>query len=133
MWAIGQSWDEAGPAGLFRTNPTLEAASDNRLPAGIQLVVSGHLHTWEALTFADGRPPQLVAGNAGTSLDPPITTPLAGLAVGATTVATGITRHEWGFTTFERNDTGWLATLRDVQGAPLLACTLAGRDLACAP
>jgi hypothetical protein len=132
LWAIGQDPREAGPAGLYRTNPTLQAASDNRLPAGIQLVLSGHIHIWEALTFADGRPPQIVAGNAGTSLDPLLTVSLAGLDVGATTVATGSARHEWGFMTLEQVDTGWLATLRDVDGVALLACTLAARDLACA-
>ncbi|HLH25441.1 MAG TPA: metallophosphoesterase [Chloroflexota bacterium] len=131
LWAIGQTPGEAGPAGLFRTNPTLQAASDNRLPAGVQLVLSGHLHLWEALTFADGRPPQVVVGNSGTNLDPAITTPLGGLDVGGTTVATGSTRHEWGFLTLERTDTGWLATLRDADGGPVLTCRLVARDLAC--
>ncbi len=133
LWAVGQSPRDPGPAGMFRTNPTLQAASDNRLPAGIQVVLSGHIHLWEALTFADGRPPQMVTGNAGTSLDPALTAALAGVDVGGTTVAAGEARREWGFTAFERADAGWLVTLRDVDGAVLLACTLAGRDLACSP
>jgi hypothetical protein len=133
LWAVGQSPREPGPAGLFRTNPTLQAASDNRLPVGIQLVLSGHIHLWEALTFADGRPPQVVVGNGGTRLDPALTIALAGLDVGDTTVAAGSAVHEWGFMTLERTDGGWLATLRDVEGGALLACTLADRDLACAP
>jgi Calcineurin-like phosphoesterase len=131
LWAVGQSPREAGPAGLFRTNPTLQAASDNRLPAGVQLVLSGHLHIWEALAFADERPPQMVVGNAGTNLDPPVSTALAGLDVGGTRIASGSTRHDWGFTTLERADAGWLATLRDVDGAPLLTCHFADRQFTC--
>lgn len=131
LWAIGQSPREPGPAGLFRTNPTLQAASDNRLPADVQLVLSGHVHLWEALAFADGRPPQVVVGNAGTNLDPALTTALAGLDVGGTTVAAGNARHEWGFVTLERADAGWLATVRDVDGGSLLACSLAERRFTC--
>jgi hypothetical protein len=133
LWAIGQSSRDLTPAGLFRTNPTLQAASDNRLPAGIQLVLSGHIHIWEALTFADDRPPQLVVGNAGTSLDPALTAALAGQDVGSTTVASGSARHEWGFMTLERAEVGWLASLRDVDGAPMLACEFASRRLSCPP
>jgi hypothetical protein len=133
LWAIGQSSRDPTPAGLFRTNPTLQAASDNRLPAGVQLVVSGHIHFWEALTFADDRPPQVVVGNAGTLLDPPLTASLAGQQLGGTTVASGAVRHEWGFMTIERAGPGWLVTMRDVDGAPVVACDFTPRRLSCTP
>jgi hypothetical protein len=133
LWAIGQDPRNPTPEGLYRTNPTLEAASGNALPLGVQLVLSGHIHIWEALTFADGRPPQMVAGNAGTLLDPLPSGSLDGLAIAGTTVARGTARQEWGFTTLERTEGGWLATLRDVAGAPLLTCAVADRDLSCGP
>jgi hypothetical protein len=131
LWAVGQSARESGPAGVYRTNPTLQAASDNRLPTDVQLVLSGHVHTWEALAFADGRPSQVVVGNAGTTLDPPLAAALTGLDVGGTTIAGGSMRHAWGFMTFERTATGWLATARDVDGAGVVTCTLVERRFTC--
>ena len=39
------------------------------LPAGIKLVVSGHMHRFQSLTFTGGRrPPQLIFGNGGVEL-----------------------------------------------------------------
>jgi hypothetical protein len=40
------------------------------LPPSIKMIVSGHIHMFEALSFGDDnppRPPQLVVGTGGTS------------------------------------------------------------------
>jgi hypothetical protein len=132
LWAIGQG-DPPGPGGLFRANPTLQAATGNALPPAVGLVLSGHLHNWELLTFADGRAAQLLVGNSGTGLDPPLSVSLAGLEIAGTTVATGRAWHEHGFVTLEPRGDAWEATLRAVDGAPVLVCTLAGGAALCAP
>ncbi|MDX1430550.1 MAG: hypothetical protein R3282_09690, partial [Rhodothermales bacterium] len=54
-------------------NRTLQSAirgtRRGRLPNGIDLVVSGHMHRFQAITFAEGgRPPQLTVGNGGVEL-----------------------------------------------------------------
>jgi hypothetical protein len=56
---------------------------------GVQIVVSGHLHLFEILSFTTTRPPQLVVGNSGTALDPGISTPLSGLEIGDAIVDLG--------------------------------------------
>jgi hypothetical protein len=40
-------------------------------------------------------------------------------------------RHAWGFLTLERAATGWLATVRDVDGAGVVTCTLVERRFTC--
>lgn len=51
----------------------LVVSGDTALPAGLKLLLSGHMHTFEALKFlnteAKPRPPQLVVGNSGVALE----------------------------------------------------------------
>ena len=61
--------------GTFQTsNVTLQHAlrhdPHSAMPEGVELVLSGHIHRFEALTFPNTqRPPQLVVGNSGISLE----------------------------------------------------------------
>ncbi len=61
--------------GTFQTsNVTLQQAlrhdPHSAMPEGVELVLSGHIHRFEALTFPNTqRPPQLVVGNSGISLE----------------------------------------------------------------
>src|SRR2546426_9545997 len=92
IWAFGKD---------FTSTPALQQAlqaSNGRLPAGIDLALAGHIHLWEALSFADGRSPQFVIGNSGTALDPAIEAPLAGRAIGDTNVSYGRAERRFGFT-----------------------------------
>lgn len=131
MWVFGHAGEQDGKEQLFTGNPTLEAASESQLPASVEMVLSGHVHLFEALSFDQPRPPQLVIGNSGTELDPAVTTPLAGLEIAGATVAVGETRDSFGFAVLEARDDGWSMTLRDVDGDTELGCTIADRTLAC--
>lgn len=134
MWVFGHLGEEDGMEVLFRDNPTLQAASDNDLPAGVEAVLSGHIHLFELLSFSFDipRPPQIVVGNSGTNLDPPITTPLAGLEIAGATVSIGAAIDEFGFVTLDRAGAGWRATLRAVDGTALFDCEIAGGQASCA-
>lgn len=135
MWVFGHLGEMDGMETLFRDNPTLQAASDNDLPAGVELVLSGHIHLFQLLTFElpplPLRPPQIVVGDSGTELDPAITTPLAGLTIAGATVKVGETRDQFGFVTLEPEGAGWRATLRDVSGRSLLKCAISDRTAQC--
>jgi hypothetical protein len=81
-------------------NQTLQQAlreqPDEKPPAKFELVLSGHMHRFEAVSFAADRPPQLIIGNSGGSLatDPPngpFTATIDGLP------ATGTSRDVFGF------------------------------------
>ena len=69
IWGV--DWLDAG---TYQTsNVTLRQAltqtAASGLPDGVGLVLSGHIHRFEALTFAGRQPPQLVIGNSGISLE----------------------------------------------------------------
>jgi hypothetical protein len=131
MWAFGHQGEMNGQEILFRDNPTLQAASDNDLPIGVEAVLAGHIHLFELLGFEQARPPQVVVGNSGTELDPAVTTPLAGLEIAGATVAVGETFDGFGFVTLEAGGAGWHLTLRDLGGSPLRECTIAGLQVTC--
>lgn len=131
MWVFGHAGEQDGQEVLFIDNETLQAASDNELPAGIQMVLSGHVHLFQLLGFDIARPPQLVVGNSGTDLDPAVTTPLAGLEMAGATVAVGDTLDEFGFATLEAQGAGWHLTWRDMEGGFLGTCTVAQDQVTC--
>lgn len=131
MWVFGHAGVQNGQEVLFRSNPNLEAASENRLPAGVEAVLSGHVHLFELLGFEQDRPPQLVVGNSGTELDPAVTTPLAGLEIGGATVAVGETLDEFGFATLDASDGGWTFRMRALDGDVRVTCEIEGTRVAC--
>ena len=114
--------------------PSLQKASGNRTPAGVTQVLSGHIHLFQALGFADRRSPQLVVGTGGTLLDPDIVAALTGRAIGGTTVAGGRAAARFGFTSLEPAGPPrtWAAALRDRRGVAQLSCTLTPSASRCA-
>lgn len=131
LWAFGHLGEQNGSETLFRDNPNLQAASGNVLPGGVRLVLSGHIHLFEWLRFAGPRPPQVVAGNGGTLLDPPITTPLSGLQIAGLPVVAGTDWDAFGFLTLDAAGSDWLLTPYDAAGQPVSpACSI---DAACEP
>jgi hypothetical protein len=117
-------------------NATLQTALapwQGRLPPGISLVLAGHIHLWEALSFTDGRSPQLVVGNAGTLLAHKINQPLRGQKIGGVTVRFGRSEHEWGYTLFTpKSDRGsWTASYYGVDGVLKFNCSISPAAVTC--
>jgi hypothetical protein len=112
-------------------NQTLEAASNSSLPPGIRLVLTGHIHLAEVLSFTGNRAPQMVAGISGTLLLPQIAAPIVGTSVAGerVTAAKVLSRH--GFFTFEPRAGGWAVTIRDVNGKAMTRCRLRDRSAVC--
>jgi hypothetical protein len=131
IWGIGQSDSGKEGASLFQLNATLQAASENRLAPSITLVLAGHLHLFEALRFAGGRPPQLIVGNGGTALDAAITLPFVGTQIAGVTVVQGTAVDRFGFMTLERSDRGWLGTVRDADGHAMANCAITDEQVTC--
>lgn len=86
--------------GTFAMNRTLEAAEDDPKTLPIQLALSGHIHLFEALQFADGRAPQIVAGTGGDTLSN-LPGHVDGQPIDGTTVAHGTVWHAFGFALFD--------------------------------
>ena len=134
MYAFGHAGEQNGVEQLFIDQQVLQEASANDFPAGIRLFIGGHIHLFETLSFGRGRPPQLVVGNSGTELDPPVTTSLPGLETAGLEVTSGMNLAEFGFVTMQRQGRRrWTATLRDVEGEPILKCSLRAEGLSCEP
>jgi hypothetical protein len=135
LWALlppGRGTANAGQAAAD-LNPTLQAATGNSLPSGIERVLSGHIHLFEMLSFADGRPAQFVLGTGGTELDAPLVGPLTGRALAGTTVASGFAVARFGFTTLERSGSEWIVALRDPGGGAQVVCAGPGARVRCTP
>lgn len=132
FWAFGTRGQAQGRDVLFRTNPTLQAAVRQGLPDGIELILSGHLHTTEFLAFAQGEPHQFVVGNGGALLDPPLATELVGLDIADRTVSQAETLTGFGYVTLERGEEGWAVTPRDTAGLPR-PCRFRSTGMSCVP
>jgi Calcineurin-like phosphoesterase len=94
------------------------------IPLPVELMLSGHIHTFEAINFEQDVPPQLVAGNGGTYLE---VTPrnLRGtqfLGHSGVTVADGLSVAGFGFLLMTRAPDGWTIDLYDPLGQPKGQC-----------
>jgi hypothetical protein len=113
-------------------NATERAAVKGRDLAGVQMVLSGHVHNFTSLDFGAGRPPQLVVGTGGVLMDPndlppPVTGPVAldGLT------AQAFTMGRWGYFVFDRGGADWIGTFRDLSDTVAAVCRLHARSLTC--
>jgi hypothetical protein len=122
---------KAGHAGLLSV---MSAAHPQRLYAeGVDLVMNGHVHLFEALSFSSAHPATLVLGNSGSAMEGHVS-PSAALAAepapGAK-VADFATQPGFGFATLDQVGTGWRLTEWTVQGQALTVCQLNGQHLRC--
>ena len=133
VWGIGWPDPVKERTHLKKLNSTLQTASGNDLPRGVKVVLSAHLHFFETLSFANGRPPTFIIGNSGTAMIPPVNAPLAGMELAGAPIAEGIKMARFGFMTMERSGKDWTATLRDVDGNKVTRCSIANSRATCAP
>ncbi|HEY0266081.1 MAG TPA: metallophosphoesterase [Rhizomicrobium sp.] len=94
------------------------------IPAPVELMLSGHIHTFEAINYQGGVPPQIVGGNGGDNLD---VTPknLRGaqfLGHSGVTVADGLSVGGFGFLLMTKVADGWSIELYDPQAQPKGQC-----------
>ena len=112
-------------------NKTLVEAARGVLAPNIETVLSGHLHLFEALSFSQDLPAQIVAGSGGDLLDS-MPQKLSGLTVGDATVESGRgVAGVYGFALMERGEKEWRLTEYDLHDKALVRCSLRGRKLAC--
>ncbi|WP_162009707.1 metallophosphoesterase family protein [Methylocystis heyeri] len=115
-------------------NKTLAAATRGAVPANAQLLLSGHIHTFQAMSYSSDLPAQIVAGHGGTTLDRFTPEKLDGVAMDDAKVEKGIgLNNRFGFATLERRDDEWLLTSFGVHGEQLARCHLRGKKLDCEP
>jgi hypothetical protein len=107
------------------------------VPANVDLLLSGHVHLWEAVSFSSPHPAQIIAGFSGTEEDtvplPAAPPPGASPAPGAVVQAMSSWIQGFGFMTLERaGPDRWHVQVRDVAGAVVDTCEVTGPKVACA-
>jgi hypothetical protein len=94
------------------------------IPSTVELMLSGHIHTFEAINYAKDVPPQIVAGNGGDNLDiTPVN--LRGaqfLGHSGVTVADGLSVGGFGFLLMTKVSGGWTIDLYDAAGKATGQC-----------
>lgn len=124
----------AGPIGPIEVtlNLTEQAAARLANLAGVEMVVSGHIHHFASFAFAGDRPPQLIVGTGGDVGEPADTPRFVSDRVdidGMSAARFGFDRY--GFLVLDRTAHGWAGAFYDVHDRPIARCALAGRALDC--
>ena len=126
MWAL----EGTITGGTLVTNRTLEAAEGNAKTLPIELSLSGHIHLFAALQFADGRAPQIVVGTGGDTL---ANQPAHALnqRIDGTYVSRATVWHAFGFALF--NVEGKSFDVYDRTGKKVYSCTYGPGTVDCKP
>jgi Calcineurin-like phosphoesterase len=99
IWAFSNPGVDAGERfGSSVLQQAVRGSRAGRLPPNISLLLTGHIHVWEVVTWAGSteRPPILLAGNGGGGLSGTLLRPPDGHLDGLPTEAWG-TNTEYGF------------------------------------
>lgn len=123
VWYVGHRpiWAAiSGPLNIpIGGNATIiAAASKTPLPANIALMLSGHIHTFEAINYDGAVPPQIVAGNGGDNLDITPANLKGAIFQGRSGVSVkdGLSVGGFGFLMMTRRDADWAIDLYDSAG-----------------
>jgi hypothetical protein len=112
-------------------NATLQEAIRGKVPPGLDLVLSGHLHDFISYSFGPDRPSQLIVGVGGDTMLELGKTPLADAEIDAKRVASGLALKHFGYFMIEATAEGWDGRLYGSDDAVLAHCQLRGRGLEC--
>lgn len=142
LWLVGHRpiWAAiSGPLGIpIGGNATMIAASGGLSAfSGVSLMLSGHIHTFEAINYDAKIPPQIVAGHGGDNLDPTPANLRGAIFQGhsGVSVKDGLSVGGFGFLMMTRNagTGGWTIQLYDSVGTPERQCTFAAGRVSCPP
>jgi hypothetical protein len=125
----------SGPLGLsVGGSATLIAASGDLSEfAPVSLLLSGHIHSFEAINYDKKIPPQVVAGFGGDNLDVTPANLHGTIFQGGSGVSVkdGLSIGGFGFLMMTRNGTGWDIQLYDASGTPTHRCLFASGRVDC--
>jgi Calcineurin-like phosphoesterase len=111
---LWNAWEQAGSA-----------------TGNVSLLLTGHIHLLEMISFTDDGVPLVVAGNGGTALDPPPTN-APGLKVGNRTIKNFTAPPDYfGFIAATPSANGWTFDLRDTNGESKTKCAVTATGLVC--
>jgi hypothetical protein len=127
----------SGPLGVpIGGNKTLIAAvPEAGIPAPVELMLSGHIHTFEAINYEPEPhvPPQLLAGRGGDLMDPTPANLRGAIFQGSSGVHVkdGLSVDGFGFTLMTRTAGGWRIDVYDWHGAIQRVCQFRNSRIDC--
>jgi hypothetical protein len=112
-------------------NRTMMAAQEQGgIPNNVSLLLAGHIHTFEAINYLKGAPPQVIAGEGGDLLDQ-APRDLSGRTVGALKISSGLSLPGYGFLLLTRDADRWSVEVMTAEGGRRAICAFANRHLDC--
>jgi predicted phosphodiesterase len=118
-------------ARLVTDNQIEESALGQDMPRSIHMLVSGHVHFFQANDFGGEHAPQIVVGMGGDSLEPKPQANLAGASINGNRVVSSATYSGYGYMIWDRQGGIWAGTLFDSEGGRVGSCRLEDRSLTC--
>ncbi len=116
---------------LINGDDTQREAFGAAIPEAFSLVLSGHIHAFQALDLAAG-PVQVISGNGGTRLDPMPTGEKRDFEVAGSLMRQIVNDSGFGFLMLTRmNDSAWQMDALDAKGILKRRCMVAGRRMSC--
>ena len=113
-------------------NRLQDGAISDLIPAGVRMLVAGHIHFFQAVDFGGKAPPQLVVGTGGDNLSPIPPMSVAGSQINGKTVSAASAYSGFAYMVWDRSGAaGWTGTLFGFDGAAIDKCRLDGRSLQC--
>ncbi len=100
----------------------------------MELLLSGHIHAFEAMNYKDKAPPQIIiAGGGGDKLDDTPKHLKGAIFQGSSGVSVkdGLSIDGFGFLLLTKAASGWDIQLYDQDGAPVRKCVFAGGRVDC--
>jgi hypothetical protein len=132
FWGVASS---AKGKGVKPLSAPLEAAWENAKPAGVDMVLSGHVHMFAVIPFDVDRPLQIVSGDGGTALAGPIPESIDGTLIRGNAVRGSQIRVEFGYALLRKSTAtpseAWDLTLRSTQDEAIVRCSIAAGHSAC--
>jgi hypothetical protein len=101
------------------------------MPDAVAMVLSGHVHSFQAFDMAAGVS-QVISGNAGVTLYPAPDETVHDIVVGGDKVRMATSDSGFGFVILERQrGSRWRLEAFDVDGVRRRSCRVEGREIAC--
>jgi hypothetical protein len=128
FWALKPATE--GKPAIAETD-VLQQAWNQASPPGISMVLSGHTHLFELLSYGPDRPLQIVAGDAGTKLDKAKQGQTGGVQIYGLMTEVGEDEEQFGYTLLNKSESGWTLSLRTQKGKEILNCGIENRQAQC--
>ncbi|MGP0090976.1 MAG: metallophosphoesterase family protein [Xanthobacteraceae bacterium] len=127
-------WSPVGVKGgeISVGNKTLASAARGVIPPNVQAMLSGHIHTFEVMSYMGDLPIQIVSGNGGDRLEenPLVQFDRRQIDDVKVKIGRGVP-HSFGFAMLERNDGEWSVVSYDKHARKLMTCRMHGRTINC--